>query len=89
MLTLSDFGDPGARRETTRRLDSSGEVAGVVNAMDGGKFAPVPLDFVNAGGAKIQPVKGSERDAESAAQQDLYRGDVTYHQDVVPGVVQQ
>jgi hypothetical protein len=31
----------------------SGEVAGVVNSMDGGKSAAVPLDLVNAGGAKI------------------------------------
>ena len=31
----------------------SGEVAGVVNAMDGGESAAVPLDLVNAGGAKV------------------------------------
>lgn len=31
----------------------SGEVAGVVNAMDGSKPAAVPLDLVDAGGAKI------------------------------------
>jgi len=36
-------------------------VAGVVNAMDGGKSAGVPLDFVDAGGAEIQPVKGAKR----------------------------
>jgi hypothetical protein len=55
--------------------------------MDGGKSTVVPVDLVNAGGAKIQPVKGAERDAESAAQQDLYRGDVTHDQDVLPAVV--
>src|ERR1700730_4194530 len=59
----------------------SGKVAGVVDAMDGGKSAAVPPDLVNAGGAEIQPVKGAKRDAESPAQQDLYRGNVTYHQD--------
>jgi hypothetical protein len=31
----------------------SGKVAGVVNAMDGGESAAVPLDLVDAGGAKI------------------------------------
>ena len=31
----------------------SGKVAGVVDAMDGGKSAAVPLDLVNAGGAEI------------------------------------
>jgi hypothetical protein len=31
----------------------SGEVAGVVDAVDGGKSAAVPLDLVNAGGAEI------------------------------------
>jgi hypothetical protein len=35
------------------RYGESGEVAGVVDAMDGGKSAAVPLDLVNAGGAKI------------------------------------
>ena len=67
----------------------SGKVAGVVDAMDGSKSAAVPLDLVNAGGAEIQPVKGAERDAESPAQQDLYRGDVTYHQDGLAAVVPQ
>src|ERR1700724_3524314 len=67
----------------------SGKVAGVVDAMDGGKSAAVPPDLVNAGGAEIQPVKGAERDAESPAQQDLYRGDVTYHQDGLGAVVLQ
>src|SRR4029077_6585126 len=63
------------------RHGESGKVAGVVDAVDGGKSAAVPLDLVNAGGAEIQPVKGAKRDDESPAQQDLYRGDVTYHQD--------
>ena len=31
----------------------SGKVAGVVDAMDGGKSAAVPLDLVNAGGTEI------------------------------------
>ncbi len=70
-------------------LGESEEVAGVVNAMDGGKFAAVPLDLVDARRAKIEPVNGAERDAERAAQQDLYRADVTYHQDVLPAVVPQ
>jgi hypothetical protein len=47
----------------------------------------VPLDLVNAGGAEIQPVKGAKRDAESPAQQDLYRGNVTYHQDGLAAIV--
>jgi hypothetical protein len=42
-----------SRREETGRPGRSGEVAGVVNAMDGGKSTAVPLDLVNAGGAKI------------------------------------
>src|SRR5216684_2554265 len=67
----------------------SGKVAGVVDAMDGGKSAAVPLDLVNAGGAEIKPVKGAKRDAESPAQQDLYRGNVTYHQDSLAAVVPQ
>src|SRR5690242_4717137 len=67
----------------------SGKVAGVVDAMDGGKSAAVPLDLVNAGGAEIQPVKGAKRDAESPAQQDLYRGYVTYHQDGLAAVIPQ
>src|SRR5262252_4573327 len=67
----------------------SGKVAGVVDAMDGGKSAAVPVDLVNAGGAEIQPVKGGKRDTESPAQQDLYRGDVTYHQDGLAAVVPQ
>ena len=49
--------------------------------MDGGKSVAVPVDLVNAGGAQIQAVKGAKRDAESPAQQDLYRGYMTYHQD--------
>ena len=57
--------------------------------MDGGKSAAVPPDLVNAGGAEIQPVKGAKRDAESPAQQDLYRGNVTYHQDGLAAVVPQ
>src|SRR5215469_6077849 len=65
----------------------SGQVAGVVDAMDGGKSAAVPLDLVDAGGAEVQPVKGGERDGESPTQQNLYRGDVTYHQDGLAAVV--
>src|SRR5215467_2761945 len=65
----------------------SGKVAGVVDTMDGGKSAAVPLDLVNAGGAEIQPVEGAKRDAEGPAQQDLYRGDVTHHQDGLAAVV--
>ena len=42
-----------SRREERGRPGESGEVAGVVNAMDGGKSTAVPLDLVNAGGAKI------------------------------------
>src|SRR5215467_3783376 len=57
--------------------------------MDGGKSAAVPLDLVKAGGAEIQPVKGAKRDAESPAQQNLYRGDVTYHQDGLTAVFPQ
>src|ERR1700685_393238 len=57
--------------------------------MDDGKSVVVPLDLVDAGGAEIQPVKGVKRDDESPAQQDLYRGNVTYHQDVLPAVVPQ
>src|SRR5580698_6948084 len=71
------------------RPGESGKVAGVVDAMDGGEFAAVPLDLVNAGGAEIQPVKGAKRDDQSPAQQDLYRGDVTYHQDGLAAVVPQ
>src|SRR6185437_9700054 len=76
-------------RAPRRRLPESGKVAGVVDAMDGSKSAAVPLDLVNAGGAEIQPVKGAKRDAESPAQQDLYRGYVTYHQDGLAAVVPQ
>src|SRR6516164_1857664 len=67
----------------------SGKVAGVVDAMDDGKSAAVPLDLINTGGAEIQPVNGAKRDAESPAQQDLYRGDVTYHQHGLAAVVPQ
>src|SRR5580704_2007081 len=70
-------------------VSESGKVAGVVDAMDGGKSAAVPLDLVDAGGAEIQPVEGAERDDESPAQQDLYRGDVTDHQDGLAAVVPQ
>jgi anti-sigma factor RsiW len=42
-----------SRQEETGRPGESGEVAGVVDAMDGGESAAVPLDLVNAGGAKI------------------------------------
>ncbi len=44
---------PAAPLSETGRPGESGEVAGVVNAMDGGKSAAVPLDLVNARGAKI------------------------------------
>src|SRR5690242_3450616 len=57
--------------------------------MDGGKSAAVPPDLVNAGGAEIQPVKGAKRDAESPAQQDLYRRNVTHHQDGLAAVAPQ
>src|SRR5215472_2069134 len=70
-------------------LPESGKVAGVVDTMDGGESAAVPLDLVNARGAKIEPVKGAKGDAECAAQQDLNRGDVTYHQDRLTAVVPQ
>jgi len=43
---------PGPMREETGP-GASGEVASVVNAMDGGKSTAVPLDLVNAGRAKI------------------------------------
>ena len=80
--------DLRSRRDETG-LGESGKVAGVVDAMDGGKSAAVPPDLVNAGGAEIQPVKGAKRDAEGPAQQDLYRGNVTYHQDSLAAVVPQ
>src|SRR3984957_9949574 len=64
-------------------------MAGVVDTVDGGKFAAVPLDLVDAGGAEIQPVNGAERDAQSPAQQDLYRADVTHHQNGLAAVVPQ
>src|SRR5277367_7075213 len=57
--------------------------------MNGGKSPAVPLDLINAGGAEIQPVKGAKRDDESPAQQDLYRGNVTDHQDGLAAVVPQ
>jgi hypothetical protein len=57
--------------------------------MDGGKPTAVPLDLVDAGRAEVQPVKGVERNAESPAQQDLYRGDVADHQDGLAAVVAQ
>src|SRR5258708_7001049 len=57
--------------------------------MDGGKSAAVPLDLVNAGGPEIQPVNGAKRDDEGPAQQDLYRGNVTDHQDGLAAVVPQ
>ena len=44
--------DLRSRRDETG-LGESGKVAGVVDAMDGGKSAAVPLDLVNAGGAEI------------------------------------
>src|ERR1700761_2068321 len=49
--------------------------------MDGGESLAVPPDLVNAGGAQVEPVNGAERNAESPAQQDLYRGYVSDHQD--------
>src|SRR5207237_1159281 len=54
-----------------------------------GKSMVVPPDLVNTGGSEIQPVKGAERDAESPAQQDLNRGDVTDHQDGFAAVLPQ
>jgi hypothetical protein len=63
--------DPYARLESCSErpmpAGESGKVAGVVDAMDGGKSAAVPSDLVNAGRAEIQPVKGAKRDAESPA----------------------
>ena len=45
---------PSARpRPRRQRPGESGKVAGVVDAMDGGKPAAVPLDLVDAGGAEI------------------------------------
>src|ERR1700722_8397857 len=64
-------------------------MAGVVDTVDGGKFAAVPLDLVDAGGAEIQPVNGAERDTQSPAQEDLYRADVTHHQDGLAAVIPQ
>src|SRR5215472_8800617 len=64
-------------------------MAGVVDAPDGGELAAVPLDLVDAGGAEVEPVQGAERDAESPAQQDLYRCDVANHQDGLAAVVSQ
>src|SRR6516165_2214174 len=88
---MPNDGRPGHAGLRSRRDETgpgeSGQVAGVVDAMDGGKSAAVPLDLVNAGGAEIQPVKGAKRDAESPAQQDLYRGDVTHHQHGLAAVV--
>ena len=57
--------------------------------MDGGEPAAVPLDLVDAGRTEIQPVDGAERDAESPAQHDLYRGNVTDHQDGLAAVIPQ
>src|SRR5437879_2651213 len=51
--------DLPSRRDETGPGES-GKVAGVVDAMDGGKSAAVPLDLVDAGGAEIQPVKGAK-----------------------------
>jgi hypothetical protein len=44
-----------SRRDETGPGDSR-KVAGVVDAVDGGKSAAVPPDLVNTGGAEIQPV---------------------------------
>src|SRR5690242_21774489 len=74
---------------TGPRPRESRQVAGVVDAMDGGKSTAVPLNLVDAGGTEIQPVKGAERGAEGPAQQDLYRGDVTDHQDGLAAVIPQ
>ena len=49
----------------------------------------MPLDLVDAGGTEIQPVKGAERDAESPAQHDLYRVNVTDDQDGLAAVIPQ
>jgi hypothetical protein len=46
------YADLRSRRDETGP-GRSGKVAGVVDAMDGGKSAAVPLDLVNAGGAEI------------------------------------
>src|SRR5205814_6131260 len=75
------LGPDGIGRDRRPLVSESGKVAGVVDAVDGGEPAAVPLDLVNAGGAEIQPVKGAKRDAESPAQHDLYRGNVTDYQD--------
>src|SRR6202042_2113444 len=55
----------------------------------GGELAAVPLDLADAGGAEVQPVNGAERYAKRPAQQDLYRADVTHHQDGLAVVVPQ
>ena len=59
----------------------------VVIGRTGRNFAAVPLDPADAGGPEIQPVNGAERDAQSPAQQDLYRADVTHHQDGLAAMV--
>jgi hypothetical protein len=46
----------------------SGKVAGVVDAMDGGKSTAVPLDLVDAGGTEIQPVEGAKREVAQPAE---------------------
>jgi hypothetical protein len=48
----ADGADLRPRRDETGPGES-GKVAGVVDAMDGGKSAAVPPDLVNAGGAEI------------------------------------
>ncbi len=64
-----------------------GQVAGVVDAVDGSEPAAVPLDLVDAGGTEVQPVEGAERDAERPAQHDLYRSDVADDQDGLAAVI--
>src|SRR6266568_7157311 len=67
----------------------SAQMAGVVDAADGGELMPVPLDLVDAGGAEVHPVEGVERDVEGPAQQNFYRRDVAYYQDSLTAVVSQ
>jgi hypothetical protein len=49
-MTAGPYGPAVAADETA---GESGQVAGVVDAMDGGESAAVPLDLVDAGGAEI------------------------------------
>ena len=49
----SPTGPPSSAWRCPGQPGESREVAGVVDTMDGGKSAAVPLDLVDAGGAKI------------------------------------